>query len=67
MMHRIRDAMGKRDDLYQLKGMIEFDEGHFKKATSKHTKLKRGKGSQKQINVAVMAESTPLEDPTTGH
>ena len=67
MMHRIRDAMGKRDDLYQLKGMIEFDEGYFEKATSKHTKLKRGKGSQKQINVAVMAESTPLENPKTGH
>ena len=67
MMHRIRDAMGKRDGLYQLEGMIEFDEGHFEKATSKTTKLKRGKGSQKQVNVAVMAESTPLEDPRTGH
>jgi len=67
MMHRIRDALGKRDDLYQLKGMIEFDEGHFEMVTSKHTKLRRGRGSQKQINVAVMAESTPLEDPTTGH
>ncbi len=28
--------------------------------------LKRGKGSQKQQNVAVMAESTPLEDLETG-
>ncbi|MFT4682126.1 MAG: hypothetical protein ACI9YU_001981, partial [Flavobacteriales bacterium] len=29
-------------------------------------KLKRGKGSQRKNNVAVMAESVPLEDPETG-
>ncbi len=34
--------------------------------TRKSTKLKRGKGSQKQANVAVMAESTALEDLETG-
>lgn len=67
MMHRIRDAMGKRDDLYNLKDMVEFDEGFFEKATSKRTQLKRGKGSQKQANVAVMAESVPLEDLETGY
>ena len=67
MMHRIRDAMGERDDLYSLEGMIEFDEGFFETATPKGTKLKRGKGSQKQGDVAVMAESTPLEDPDTGN
>jgi len=66
MMHKIREAMGKRDDLYNLEGMIEFDEGFFEKATKKGTKLRRGKGSQKQVNVAVMAESTPLEDLETG-
>lgn len=62
LMHKIRSAMGKRDALYQLEGEIEFDEGYFEKATSKHVKLKRGRGSQKQVQVAVMAESTPLED-----
>ena len=33
-----------------------------------HTKsnLKRGRGSERQVNVAVMAESTPLEDLKTG-
>lgn len=62
LMHKIRSAMGKRDALYQLEGEIEFDEGYFEKATSKHVKLKRGRGSQKQAQVAVMAESTPLED-----
>lgn len=67
MMHKIRDAMGERDDLYNLRGMIEFDEGYFETATPKTTKLKRGKGSQNQANVAVMADSTPLEDIETGH
>ena len=66
LMHKIREAMGKRDDLYTLHGEVEFDEGYFEKATSKKVKLKRGRGSQKQQNVAVMAESTPLEDLTTG-
>jgi hypothetical protein len=68
MMHRIRQAMGQRDNLYGLNGMIEFDEGYFKTDTGKgdKQKLKRGKGSQKRVNVAVMAESTPLEDIETG-
>lgn len=66
MMHRIRDGMGKRDDLYRLQGMIEMDEGYFEQNISRKTKLKRGKGSQQLKNVAVMAESTPLEDPATG-
>ena len=68
MMHRIRKAMGKRDSLYTLEGMVEFDEGYFTTETSEKDKqnLKRGRGSQKQTNVAVMAESTPLEDIATG-
>lgn len=68
MMHRIRKAMGNRDAMYSLEGMIEFDEGYFSTETSKKDKenLKRGRGSQKQTNVAVMAESTPLEDIETG-
>lgn len=68
MMHRIRVAMGKRDNLYQLEGMVEFDEGYFSTETNEKDKQnhKRGRGSQKQTNVAVMAESTPLEDVETG-
>lgn len=68
MMHKIRDAMGQRDDLYRLEGMVEFDEGYFATETSSKDKenLKRGRGSQKQQNVSVMAESTPLEDIETG-
>jgi len=68
MMHRIRKAMGNRDSLYNLEGMIEFDEGYFSTETNKNDKqnLKRGRGSQKKKNVAVMAESIPLEDIETG-
>jgi len=68
LMHRIRKAMGERDSLYNLEGMIEFDEGYFTTETSKRDiqNLKRGRGSQKQTNVVVMAESTPLEDVGTG-
>lgn len=66
LMHKIREGMGKRDDLYQLYDHIEFDEGYFEQATPENTILKRGRGSQRQSNVAVMAESTPLEDFETG-
>ncbi|MCK3686326.1 IS1595 family transposase [Maribellus sp. YY47] len=68
MMHKIREAMGKRDSQYELTGMVEFDEAYFETETSEKDKqkLKRGRGSQRQQNVAVAAESTPLEDPETG-
>jgi len=65
LMHKIRSAMGNRDDKYMLKDMIEFDEAYFTTTAPKGTKLKRGKGSQKQVNTAVMAESTPLENIKT--
>ena len=68
MMHRIREAMGNRDSRYELAGMVEFDEAYFETETSEKDKqnLKRGRGSQRQQNVAVAAESTPLEDLETG-
>lgn len=66
LMHKIREGMGKRENLYQLNGSVEFDEGYFEQACSEKTILKRGRGSQKRSNVAVMAESTPLEDMETG-
>jgi len=68
VMHRIRIVMGKRDGLYQLSDMIEFDEGYFEKQVAEHTKpnLKRGRGSERQINVAVMTESTILENLKSG-
>lgn len=66
LMHKIRAGMGKRDALYHLEGEVEFDEGYFEVATSDKIKLKKGRGSQRQKQVAVMAESTPLEDIETG-
>lgn len=68
LMHKIRTVMGKRDGLYLLKGMVEYDEAYVEKATKKaiQEQLKRGKGSQKQAIVAVASESTPLEDPDSG-
>jgi len=67
-MYRIRTLMGKRDDLYSLTRMIEFDEGFFEIATSENERksLKRGKGSQRKEDVGVIVESTPLEDKNTG-
>ncbi len=50
MMHKIREAMGKRDDLYGFSGMVEFDEAYFETETREKDKqnLKRGRGSQRQ-------------------
>jgi len=66
MMHKIRKAMGQRDSRYGLSDMVEFDEGYFSQTIPKGTQLKRGKGSQRKKNVAVMAESVRLEDIETG-
>lgn len=68
LYHKLREAMGKRDGQYQLQNMVEYDEAFVSKATpSQETKqLKKGRGSQKQAPVAVMAESTILEDFETG-
>lgn len=65
-MHRIRNAMGNRDALYDLEDMVEFDEAYFSIATPEGIELKRGKGSQRKKNVAVMAESTIVENIETG-
>ncbi|SDA65793.1 hypothetical protein SAMN03080617_01538 [Algoriphagus alkaliphilus] len=64
LMHKIRAVMGRRDSLYLLKDMVEYDEGYVEVATKKQIKnqLKRGKGSQRQAQVAVAVESTPLEN-----
>lgn len=68
LMHKIRKSMGNRDELYQLSDMVEMDEGYFM-AKQDHTKFKAnkaGKGSHKVTNTAVFAESTPIEDLSTG-
>jgi len=64
MVHKLRKAMGNRDDRYTLEGMIEMDEGYFTVESSEFEKSKglRGRGAAGKQNVAIMAESTPLED-----
>ena len=68
MMHKLRKSMGQRDSIYSLEGMLEFDEAYFETEIDfkKKKNLKRGKGSERQKNVAIIAESTPLEDLNTG-
>ena len=68
MVHKLRKAMGNRDAMYSLEGMIEMDEGYFTVESSEIEKAKggRGRGAAGKSNVAIMAESTPLEDIETG-
>jgi len=74
MLHKIRHAMGKRDGNYTLCNEVELDEGFFEIVPNKEDrdrieielkdnegKYKRGKGSQKQATVLVMAESKTVE------
>ena len=62
MMQKIRSAMGAWDEGRTLSGMVEIDEGFFTTVDSENRgnrkpKLKRGRGSQKQTPVLVMAET----------
>ena len=69
MVHKLRKAMGRRDEQYILAGRIELDEGYFSTETVKEEKdkpLKRGRGSQKKSKVLVMAESEMVESPKPG-
>ena len=68
MMNKLRKAMGKRDERYTLEGMIEMDEGYFTVESTETDQERgiRGRGAVGKQNVAVIAESTPLEDIDTG-
>lgn len=69
MVHKIREAMGKRDEQYILAGDIELDDGFFTTEIPlehKHEQLKRGRGSQRKTKVLVMAESEKVENPKPG-
>lgn len=60
MTNKLRDVMGKRDNLYQLTGETELDDGFFSTEIPQEHKnepLKRGRGSQSKTKVLVMAES----------
>jgi hypothetical protein len=66
MMHKIRSAMGTRDNKYLLKGNVEVDEGFFETIVPEREKdepRKRGRGSQKQTMAMVFAESEQVKKP----
>ena len=62
MAHKLRNAMGQRDEWYTLEGMIEKDEGYFTIEVSEkdHRTQKVIRGGKTKSNVMVMAESTML-------
>lgn len=68
IFHKLRKAMGNRDDRYTLEGMIEMDAGYFAIQASEnaHKTQKAGRGSKTKSNAMIMAESTILEDIETG-
>jgi hypothetical protein len=68
MVHKLRKATGNRDARYTLERMIEFDQGYFTIESSEIEQEKgiRGRGAVGKSNVAIMAESTVLEDIETG-
>lgn len=61
MMHKIRAIMGLRDDKYELDGVVELDDAFFKTHSddSSDEPTKRGRGSQEQSKVLVMAKIDP--------
>lgn len=65
MLHKIRMIMGQQDARQELEGWVEIDEGFFEVRTSKakRASLKRGRGSQRQAKILVMAESELVEKP----
>jgi hypothetical protein len=64
MVRKIRLKMGQRDSKYKLRGRIEIDEAFFEVVNMemKGQKLKRGRGSQRQLPVLIMVESVPLNE-----
>jgi hypothetical protein len=64
MMHKIRAGMGNRESRYKLDGEVELDDAFLevvKERTNepisdKKEKMKRGRGSQRQAKVMVMAK-----------
>ena len=65
LMMKLRDIMGKRENMYTLSGEVELDEAFFPtrmKGDEKDEPLKRGAGSQRQTKVLVIVESKPADE-----
>ncbi|GHT66052.1 hypothetical protein AGMMS50239_26900 [Bacteroidia bacterium] len=66
LANKLRDVMGKRDDIYSLSGQVELDNAFITTLIPEDRKdepLKRGAGSQKQSKVVAMTESEFIENP----
>ncbi|MFT4679552.1 MAG: hypothetical protein ACI84C_001106 [Flavobacteriales bacterium] len=48
MKHKIRSVMGRRDEKFQLEGLVEADEAFFEIAFPEGKETKRGRGSEKK-------------------
>ena len=67
MLHKLRNAMGKRDNEYTLSGQIELDEGFFSVDSDSYeanAPRHRGRGSEAKAKVLVMTESRDVDIPT---
>src|SRR5665648_365476 len=70
MIQKLRMTMGSRDSKYQLDKIVELDEGFFESVDTekdddeKSTPKKRGRGSQKQTTVMVMASTVHVFNKT---
>lgn len=68
ILHKLRQAMGSRDEQYKLEGMLELDDGFFSTDVEEENKeepLKRGRVSQKKVKYWLMVESEPVNDETS--
>ncbi len=62
MAHKIRASMGLRDENYEFDGVVEIDDAFFKTHSNEQNTdkiQKRGRGSQAQTTVLVMAKVIP--------
>jgi hypothetical protein len=63
LLHRLRVAMGYRDQCYQLEGDVEIDEAFItvvKKLDPRKKESKRGRGSLRKCSVLVFASTTKI-------
>jgi len=69
MMHKIRSVMGLRDDKYEFVGVVEVDDAFYRTHSDEDAdhKTKRGRGSQKQSKVLVMANVEPKQGRPKKH
>jgi hypothetical protein len=62
MLHKLRIVMVNRDDRYKLEGLVELNEAFFEQIPLEKRasrSLKKGRGSNKQGNLLVMASTEP--------